>query len=212
MFPCTILIPTYVVASCSSCIRNSDFSMPVHFLYYWIPMFVGVAKYLQCEYFAYMCWHEGQSTGMEFLYHTFVPLRGMIFCMYFVLYGISVHYEVRSGLSKNIIPTLPSQSKNEKKKAFTPTHHGAGGGLLVPTRHGISRTPPLPLPPPRTGSLNSYLCRCSKIFAMWIFCLHVLTWGPVHRHGFFVPYLCTLEGYDFLYVFCTLRYFSPLWN
>ncbi len=24
--------------------------------------------------FAYMCWHEGQSTGMDFLYHTFVPV------------------------------------------------------------------------------------------------------------------------------------------
>jgi hypothetical protein len=31
-----------------------------------------------------------------------------------------------------------------------------------------------------------------------------------HRHGFFVPYLRTLEGYDFLYVFSTLWYFSPL--
>jgi hypothetical protein len=75
----------------------------------------------------------------------------MIFCMYFVLYGISVHFEVPSGLSKNIIPTPPSKSKNKKKKAFTPAHHGAGGGLLVPTHHGISCTPPLLLPPPRTG-------------------------------------------------------------
>ncbi len=46
--------------------RLYQFLLRMCFLYYWIPMYVGVAKYLQCEYFAYMCWHEGQPQAWIF--------------------------------------------------------------------------------------------------------------------------------------------------
>ncbi len=54
--------------------------------------------------------------------------------------------------------------------------------------------------------LNSYVCRWSKIFAMWIFCLHVLTWGPVNRYGFF-----DTQAYDVASGVTTSGLILPTW-
>ncbi len=161
-----------------------------------------------------MCWHEGQSTGMDFCTIPLYPQGVWFFVciLYFTVFQSTMKFVVYWAN----ISYLPSPPNQRMKKRRLPLPHTMGlvADCSYPRalRLGISHTPPLTSPPPRTGSLNSYVCRCSKLFTMVIFCLHVLTWGPVHRHGFFVPYLCTLEGYIFLYVFCTLRYFSPLWS
>ncbi len=46
------------------------------------------------------------------------PLRGMICCMYHILYAIAVHYEVCSGQSKIIVPP-PSTSPRREQLSWT---------------------------------------------------------------------------------------------
>jgi hypothetical protein len=52
--------------------------------------------------------------------------------------------------------------------------------------------------------LNSNVCRCSKIFTMWIFCLHVLTWGSATGMDF-----CTIPSYpQRVWFFVCISYFT----
>jgi hypothetical protein len=37
----------------------------LHVLTNWIPMYVGGAKYSECEYFAYMCWQEERRRNLN---------------------------------------------------------------------------------------------------------------------------------------------------